>query len=199
MTEKPGNSGSETLDSVEESLIGGIHGTVLEIGAGTGANFDRLPKDVDWIGLEPNRVDTAILRANAIEHGQQRQPLVAVCEAIPLKNESVDAVLSTLVLCSVRDQRRSLDEIARVLRPGGVFVFAEHIAAARRSFLYKIQRLIAPATRRFDHGCDPSRDTVSSIRRSRLQITELHEFWLPYLFGLSTPVVAGRAVKTIEQ
>ena len=195
MTAKPSNLDSESLDSVEKTLIGGIHGTVLEVGAGTGANFDRLARDVDWIGLEPDRVDTAILRANAVQHGQQRQPLVAVCEDIPLGNDSVDAVLSTLVLCSVRDQRRSLEEIARVLRPGGVFVFAEHIAAAHRSILYKMQRLIAPATRRFDHGCDPSRDTVSSIRRSPLQITELHEFWLPYLFGLSTPVVAGRAVK----
>jgi SAM-dependent methyltransferase len=188
------NLGTETLSTVEDSLISSLHGTVLEIGAGGGANFDRLASDVDWIGLEPNRADTALLHANAVNHGQQRKPLVAECEAIPLEDGSVDAVLSTLVLCSVRDQRRSLEEIARVLRPGGVFVFAEHVAAGRRSILYRLQRIIAPVTRRFDHGCDPSRDTVSNIRRSPLKITELHEFWLPYAFGLSTPLVAGRAV-----
>lgn len=185
---------SESLDAVEESLIGGLHGTVLEIGAGEGANFDQLADDVNWIGLEPNRGDTARLRANAASHGQFREPLVARSEAIPLDNDSVDAVLGTLVLCSVRDQRQALEEIARVLRPGGVFVFTEHVAAARRSLLFGFQRLAAPFTRRFDRGCDPARDTVSSIRRSPLRIVELHEFTMPFAFGLTIPLVTGRAV-----
>ena len=101
---------------------------MLEIGAGTGANFGLLSGDVDWIGLEPDRGR----RRELAESRAGCMILDARAERIPLPDSSVDGALATIVLCSVRDQDRALAEIVRVLRPGGRFVFFEHVAARSR-------------------------------------------------------------------
>ena len=188
-------SAVEDSTEVEAALIRSLRGTVLEVGAGDGANFGLLHESVDWIGLEPNPRDTDLLRANAARWGRRREPLVASCEAIPLPDESVDAVLSTLVLCSVDDQQKSLEEIIRVLRPGGTFVFVEHVAAPPRTILRGVQRLATPLTTRLDRGCHLARETVDGIRRSLLRIDELHEYRMPSGLGFTIPFAAGRAVK----
>lgn len=172
-----------------------MRGTVLEIGAGEGANFGFLHESVEWIGLEPSPDDTDALRARAAQFGRWREPLVASAEAIPLPDASVDGVLSTLVLCSVRDPRVALSEIVRVLRPGGELVFVEHVAARHGSLLRGVQRVVSPITRRLDRGCSLDRETVSSIRSSGLEVTELHEYRLPSGLGFTIPFAAGRAVK----
>lgn len=185
----------EDSPELEAALIRSLRGTVLEVGAGDGANFGLLAEEVDWIGLEPNPADTEALRENAARWGRRREPLVARCEAIPLPDASVDAVLSTLVLCSVDDQQKSLAEIRRVLRPGGAFVFVEHVAAPRRTLLRGVQRLATPLTSRFDRGCHLARETVDGIRGSGLRIDELHEYRMPSGLGFTIPFAAGRAVK----
>lgn len=181
---------------IEESLIRTLRGTVLEIGASEGANFGMLDPSVDWIGLEPNPRDTDALRRRAAQFGRRREPLVAPAEAIPLGDESVDAVLSTLVLCSVADPQAALTEILRVLRPGGTLVFVEHVAARRGSLLRGVQRLLTPLSRRWDRGCSFDRETVASIRSSGLVIDELHEYRMPSGLGFTVPFAAGRAVKS---
>ncbi len=180
---------------LEATLIRGLRGTVLEVGAGEGANFGLLDESVDWIGLEPNPRDTEALRANAARWGRRREPLVASCESIPLADDSVDAVLSTLVLCSVDDQKKSLEEIIRVLRPGGALVFVEHVAAPPGTLLRGVQRLATPLTTRLDRGCHLARETVDGIRGSGLRIDELHEYRMPSGLGFTVPFAAGRAVK----
>lgn len=185
----------EDSTEVEAALIRGLRGTVLEVGAGDGANFGLLHENVDWIGLEPNPRDTDALRANAARWGRTREPLVAAAEAIPLLDASVDAVLSTLVLCSVADQQKALEEIIRVLRPGGVFVFVEHVAAAPRTLLRGVQRLATPLMTRLDRGCHLDRETLDGIRNSGLRIDELHEYRMPSGLGFTIPFAAGRAVK----
>ena len=97
---------------------------MLEIGAGTGANFAHLHADVEWIGLEPSVGRSGALAENARRHGHRAAPLVTGAEEIPLADASVDAVLATTVLCSVRDQAAVLDEAARVLVPGGRVLLA---------------------------------------------------------------------------
>jgi ubiquinone/menaquinone biosynthesis C-methylase UbiE len=181
-------------DRAKRAAIAGLHGTVLEIGAGRGRNFALLPAGVTWIGIEPNGRRRTALAAAARRSGHPRDPLPATAEALPLPDHSVDAVLATVVLCSVRDQDRALAEIARVLRPGGEFVFAEHVAAPPRTWKCAAQRLIAPLSRVLDSGCDPARDTERAIRRSRLHIVELGRYHLPALPGVTVPYIVGRAV-----
>ena len=63
-------------------------------------------------------------------------------EAIPLADGSVDEVICSLVLCSVRDAHQVLAEILRVLKPGGRFRFVEHVVAPRRGVRRAVQRAI---------------------------------------------------------
>lgn len=173
------------------SLLRELTGSVLEIGAGTGANFADYAPGIRWIGLEPNHRRRRRLAAAAIAHGHHEPILTVAAEEIPLPARSVDAVVSTIVLCSVTDQDRCLAEIARVLRPGGRFVFAEHVAAPAGTWLYRGQRLIAPFSRRFDGGCDPSRRTWTSIERAPFRAVDMR--WFGTDGRLAGPFIAGYA------
>ena len=110
-------------------------------------------------------------------------------EHIPLPDSSVDAVLATIVLCSVRDQDRALAEIVRVLRPGGRFVFFEHVAAARGTWTRRWQALTGPFSRAFDHGCDPTRETWRALERA-----PLHELELSWFASGRKPFIGGVGV-----
>ncbi|MEV6283663.1 class I SAM-dependent methyltransferase [Kribbella sp. NPDC051770] len=175
--------------TAKRDLIRSLSGTVLEIGAGSGANFADLPADVDWIGLEPNRRARAQLARTA----PRRQVLDAGAEQIPLPSASIDGVLSTVVLCSVADLPAALAELHRVLRPGGRFVFVEHVAAPRGSTTYRLQKLAAPITRRFDRGCNPARDIQTAIDLSGFSTLQLEHFTMPGLIPI--PFIAGAATR----
>ena len=137
----------DALDDLEREAIGRVRGRVLEIGAGEGANFGAFHDDVEWIGLEPDfdrRVELA-QQARAWQHA--REPLDAVAESIPLPDGSVDAVVGTYVLCSVRDQGVALAEVRRVLRPGGrLLVTVPYHGRAKAALI---------ALTRFDTHFDP--------------------------------------------
>lgn len=103
----------QEFDRRRAQLVGTLHGRLLEIGAGTGANFDCLAADAEWIGLEPDAAARAELDANAAARGYRTPALSSFAEAIPLDSASVDAVLGTAVLCSVRDPAAVLAELDR--------------------------------------------------------------------------------------
>lgn len=126
--ETPVPTGWATFAAARDRTIRGLRGRVLEIGAGYGANFAHLGPGVEWVGLEPSARRRDTLAGNARRHGHRTPPVAASAEDIPLPDASMDAVLATAVLCSVRDQSRALDEVTRVLVPGGRVVFAEHVA-----------------------------------------------------------------------
>lgn len=180
--------GRAAYNTVKRSLFADLRGTVLEIGAGKGANFGLLPGQVRWVGLEPGR------RRRRLAQGRPGLVLAGVGEQIPLCDHSVDAVVSTIVLCSVRDQDQVLSEVRRVLRPGGAFVFCEHVAAPRGTRARRWQRALAPWSRRFDAGCDPSRETWLAIERAGFAHVELEWFTLPPRWSVYNPCIAGRAV-----
>jgi ubiquinone/menaquinone biosynthesis C-methylase UbiE len=115
----------------------------------------------------------AALARNAVMHDRRPQILHAAAEEIPLPDASVDAVVSTTVLCSVADPARALGEIRRVLWEGGRFVFFEHVVAPPGTCSWRLQRALAPFSRRFDHGCDPGRDTVATISEAGFAATDL--------------------------
>jgi len=114
-------------------------------------------------------------------------------ENLPLADASIDAVVSTLVLCSVRDLERVLREIVRVLKPGGEFVFIEHVAAPDGTRLRRIQRIIRFLWKVIGDGCCPDRETARAIQVAGFAQVELDEFRLP--LGPVSPHIAGRAVR----
>ena len=104
----------------------------MEIGAGTGANFACIPAGVDWTGIDPNPHSLRYVREAALRSGHKFDLHQAFAESLPFPDASFDSVASTLTLCSVRDPVLVLDEIRRVLRPGGrALVYDLHAHAAR--------------------------------------------------------------------
>jgi SAM-dependent methyltransferase len=138
-------------------------GAVLEIGAGTGANFGYLPRGTQLYAVEPNLRMHAKLRERAAAAGVSLTLLGTGAEAIPLPAESVDEVICSLVLCTVPDAERVLAELRRVLRPGGKFRFAEHVAADPDSVRYRIQRALRRPWGYVFEGCNPARNTPEAV------------------------------------
>ena len=144
----------------KERLFAGLSGTVLEIGPGTGVNLRYFrDRTVRWIGVEPNLFMERYLREEAARLEMPVELRVGTADHLPVEDGSVDAVISTLVLCCVPDQQQALREILRVLKPGGRLLFIEHVAAPRGSRLRRIQNWITPIWKRLGDGCHPNRET----------------------------------------
>ncbi|MBX4204796.1 MAG: class I SAM-dependent methyltransferase [Candidatus Doudnabacteria bacterium] len=172
-----------------------LSGKVLEIGPGAGTNFKYFPKEIHWIGIEPNEVINQELIKEA-----QRQGLTNIeiknsqAEQLPLESDSCDAVIATFVLCSVLDQKKVLAEIFRVLKPGGRYLFIEHVAAPRGSLLRLYQNAANPFHRLYAGNCNINRETAKYIQATgfkNVSITEGKE----KLFLLPWPHIWGVAEK----
>lgn len=174
-------------------LLGGLEGVVLEIGPGTGVNLAYLPDGVRWVGLEANPYLHLHLERALRLRGLPGEVLLGQAEAIPLPQESVEAVVATLVLCSVADPRRVLAEVLRVLKPGGRFAFLEHVAAPQGSPLRRAQNTICPLWKTLGDGCHPNRETLALIQEAGFARVEAEAFALP--LPLVAPHVAGVAWK----
>jgi ubiquinone/menaquinone biosynthesis C-methylase UbiE len=172
-------------------LLAGARGVVLEIGGGTGANLAHY-RDVDRVTIaEPdpfmrNRIGPKLEDA--------RVPVevsTAGAEALPFPDGSFDTVVSTLVLCTVPDQEAALDEVRRVLRPGGRLLFIEHVRAAGSAARW--QDRLEPLWRRLLGGCHPNRDTVAAIEEVGFEIETFESFYPPGPLSGLMPHVQGSA------
>jgi SAM-dependent methyltransferase len=137
--------------------------TVLEIGAGTGANVEFLAPGTHLIALEPSLQMHDRLRQRCQDAGIDVTILASGAEAIPLPDASVDEVICSLVLCTVSDPAQVLREVRRVLRPGGRFRFVEHVAAPRRGIRRAIQRGLRRPWGWLFEGCRPDRHTTETV------------------------------------
>jgi len=178
-------------------LFGQIEGrsgappVVVEIGAGTGLNAAYLPAGTRWVAIEPNVHFHERIREAAEAHGLSVEVHAARAEALPVADGAADAVVSTLVLCSVADVRQSLAEARRVLRPGGRFVFVEHVAAPEGTMLRRLQRALRGPWGLVADGCRPDQETEPMIRAAGFADVEREAFRIPG--GLVAPHVAGVA------
>ncbi len=185
------------LASKKSPLLAEIRGRVLEIGPGTGVNFRYFPKDIEWIGLEPNPHMHAQLRAKAQAAGLPCECRSLNAGDIDMRDDEIDCVLSTLVLCSVSDPEGTLQEIRRVLKPGGTFIFLEHVAAPAGSKIRRWQRRIRPLWSLLADGCCPDRELDRLIRKAGFAKVEIEEFRVPKSIAPSivAPHIVGRAYK----
>lgn len=157
------------------AAFGGLGGgTVLEIGAGTGANLDHLAPGTRLYAIEPGLRMHDRLRRRSAAAGVEVTILATGAESIPLPDASVDEVISSLVLCTVADPERALAEVRRVLRPGGTFRFVEHVAAPPRRVRGLVQRAIRRPWGWLFEGCDPHRHTTDAVERAGFR-TVRHE------------------------
>lgn len=139
---------------------------VVEIGAGAGANVGYLRPGTRLYAVEPNVHMHQRLRRTCASAGIEVTILATGAEAIPLPDATVDEVVCSLVLCTVRDPDRVLSEIRRVLRPGGRFRFVEHVAAPRAGLRRLVQRMIRRPWGYVFEGCHPGRETPDAVARA---------------------------------
>lgn len=176
-------------------LLGGLAGRVLEIGAGTGISFPDYPLTVsELIAVEPE----PYLRARA-EQAAAAAPIPTVvinaqAEHLPFDDATFDAAVAARVLCSVRNLAITLEELHRVLRPGGELRFYEHVASAEPRYA-RCQRALDLIWPHLAGGCHTSRDTAGAISDAGFTIDELDRFtFRPGILAAPTaPYILGRA------
>ena len=182
------------MGRLRAGLLAKARGRTLEIGAGTGANVPHYPQQVEELLLaEPFEPMRRRLERRLRQDEVSASTLDASAEAIPLEGESLDTVVSTLVLCTVDFPDLALAEIARVLRPGGSLLFIEHVRSSAPRLARWQDRLETP-WRHFAAGCRCNRDTIASIEAAGFA-TEHEDMQWKGPPPLVAPLVVGRAVK----
>jgi ubiquinone/menaquinone biosynthesis C-methylase UbiE len=177
------------------ALLDDIAGDVLEIGAGTGANLAHYGSHLRRLLLpEPDPAMRRRLRDRAAARPDvTTQVLEGSATDLPVVDASLDAVVATLVLCSVPDPVAALAEIRRVLRPGGRLHVIEHVAAPAATRLRRVQHLIDPLWSRAAGGCSLERPTGDLLRDAGFDTSDLHADALPVPVPVVRPIILGTA------
>ena len=179
-----------SLGELKQALLGNVQNQVLEIGPGAGANLGYYPHKINWIGVEPNPYMHPYLKKEAQQRElSQIKLLQGTAEDLPVEENSIDTVVSTHVLCSVKDLDRSLQEIKRILKPGGNFIFIEHVAGECCTWTRRIQDGIEPVWKIIFDNCHPNRETWKSLKNSDWEIVSYKQFHLS--FPIVSPHIAG--------
>ncbi|MGW2567933.1 class I SAM-dependent methyltransferase [Streptomyces sp. NPDC001537] len=168
------------MGGVRDRLLSGLSGRVIEIGAGNGLNFAHYPRTVsEVVAIEPERR----LRQLALDAALRCEVPVDVApgaaEALPVKSEAFDAVVISLVLCSVRDVPRALGEIRRVLRPGGVVRFFEHGRGGGPAMTFTQRALDRTLWPPLNGGCHLARDPVAALREAGFELGPYRRMLMP--------------------
>lgn len=175
-------------------LLSGLSGVVVEVGAGAGSNFAHYPDAVTRVAaVEP---DPDLLAAAREAAGPRIVVTQDVAEHLPLGDGEADAVVMSLVLCSIPDPAVALAEARRVLKPGGELRFYEHVvphnAAGRLATRFADRSGLWPA---FAGGCHASRDTEATIEAAGFSIGSRDRFPfrasalsppIPFVLGTAT-------------
>lgn len=163
-----------SVNPFRPAVVAPARGCVLEIGAGGGENLPFYHPDTTE-RLTLTEPDPAMLRRAAARvraQGLPVQVLAAAAEDLPFPNASFDTVVGTLVLCSVEDPAAALEEVRRVLKPGGTLRFLEHVRS-EHPLVARLQDFVTPVNRCLGAGCRPNRDTLGAIRRAGFTLTDL--------------------------
>lgn len=163
----------------EKLLFGGArewvcsraHGNVLEIAVGTGRNLPSYPADATLTGIELSPAMLDLARARAQQLGLAADLCLGDAQALPFPAATFDAVVCTLSLCSIPDDRKAVQEVRRVLRSGGIFLLVEHV----RSRLLPV-RLVQRALDHFSvraEGDHMLREPLQHLRADGFEVLEL--------------------------
>ena len=176
-----------------KALLGRVGGRVVEIGGGTGANLPFYGSAVEELVItEPEEPMARRLERKLADYSLPARVIRARAEELPLEDHSFHFAVSTLVLCTVDDPRRALDEIHRLLKPGGQFLFVEHVRADEPG-LARWQDRLHGLQVRIGHGCHCNRRTLESIEAAGFRVAELTHDRLRKAPPYVRPLIVGAA------
>ncbi len=150
-------------------LVAGLDGRVLEIGCGNGANFEHYASSATVTATDYSEYMLQPAREAAEAASATIEVRAADAMELPFEDASFDAVVSSLVLCSVPDQARALAELRRVLRPGGELRVFEHVRS-QRPWVAMVQRVATPLWQIPGDGCHLDRDTDRAVREAGFEV-----------------------------
>lgn len=184
------------LTDWRHELLGDLSGDVLEAGAGTGLNLAHYPPTLDRLVLtEPDphmrrRLQRALAAAPPLFPAEVGDGSL---DALPYGGQSFDAVVATLVLCSVRSPAEALSEVRRVLRPGGRLVFIEHVAATGKPRRLRWQHRLEPVWKRLAGNCHLTRDTEQAIEAAGFEVEHVTRESMRQAMPIVRPSIRGMA------
>jgi len=187
-------SGRVVAGRERAELLAGLRGRVLEVGAGDGRNFAYYPREVsEVLAVEPEPYLRGLAREAASRAAVPITVIDGTAELLPREAGSCDSVVSSLVLCSVEDQRAALAELRRVLAPGGELRFFEHVVA-EQSFGKALQTGLdgSGIWPGLAAGCHLTRDTVGAIAAAGFTVERIRRFTsgpgtlgIPFVLGVA--------------
>lgn len=180
------------LRDLRHGLLTQADGSVLEIGGGTGANLSHYDCKIESLVVtEPEPAMLRRLQRKARDEAPLAKVLRAPAEDMPFEDASFDTVVSTLVLCGVDDQARSVREIRRVLKPGGRLLFLEHVRSDDPGLARFQDRM--NWLNRFVVCCDCNRPTLATIEAADFTILRLEHTTTPKAPKFARPMIVGAA------
>jgi ubiquinone/menaquinone biosynthesis C-methylase UbiE len=170
----------EAVARQREKVVPRARGRVLEVGIGSGLNLPYYdPQKVEKIwGIDPSLELQQIARERAAAAGIAVEWLPFSSETIPLEDASIDTVTTTFTLCTIPDAGGALCEMLRVLRPGGVLLFAEH-GRAPDPGVVRWQDRLTPIWKRIGGGCHLNRPIPDLIREAGFELQDIDTAYLP--------------------
>ena len=166
------------LEPYRARIVGAAEGRVLEIGAGSGLNLPLYAKATDVLALEPDPGLIEMARRAARAAPRPVAFLEASAERIPLADKTVDTVVSTWTLCTIPHAALALQEMRRVLKPGGRLLFVEH-GLAPTPGVQKWQHRLTPVWKRISGGCHLDRPIDALVREGGFRLEALQTGYAP--------------------
>ncbi|MGZ4680983.1 MAG: class I SAM-dependent methyltransferase [Acidimicrobiales bacterium] len=168
--------GNEQMAEVRVKSLGGLHGTVVEIGFGSGPNVPLYPEAVTRVlAIDPSGVARRLAEKRVAASSVPVEFVGLDGQHIDLPDDSADCALSTWTLCTIPDAGAALAELRRVVRPGGELFFLEH-GRSPRARTERWQHRLDPVQRRLAGGCNLSRDIPGIVSDAGFDIERVVEF-----------------------
>ncbi len=184
------------LGAMRTALLAEARGRVVEVGAGTGVNVNLYGAEIEDLTLvEPDPHMAARLRTRLAEGGggAAKHLIEAPAESLPFADDTFDTAVATLVLCTIPDPVAAIDELARVLKPGGRLLFIEHVRSDDPARARWQDRLEKP-WRFMADGCYCNRDTEAMLGGSVFQVQTIEHGKMPKAAPIVRPLIRGTAV-----
>jgi ubiquinone/menaquinone biosynthesis C-methylase UbiE len=173
------------FNAYRQELLANASGDVLEIGFGTGLNLSYYPEEIEKliaIDANPGVLSIAQKRIQASQISVQQQLLNG--ENLPMLDNTFDTVVSTWTLCSITNVEKAIQEIYRVLKPGGKFIFIEH-GLSSETQVQVWQNRLTPLQKIIGDGCHLNRN-IKQLIASKFESVNVKEFYaegIPKVFS----------------